>query len=65
MALVLVEGEEKVPGLLNTANVSVIAMTPQAINLEASAASRSRPAKESCYTLLLACITGFAAVFLE
>jgi len=34
MALVLVEGEEKVPGLLNTANVSVIAMTPQAINLE-------------------------------
>lgn len=44
MALVLVEGEEKIPRLLNTANVSVTPMSPQAISYEASAAGRSRPA---------------------
>ncbi len=41
MALVLVEGEEKIPGLLNTVNFSVAPMNPQAITSMASAAGRS------------------------
>lgn len=64
MALVLVEGEEKIPSLLNTANASITPLNPRAMKSEASAACRSRPARDFCYTVLLACITGIAAFLL-
>ena len=54
MALVLVEGEEKIPGLENTANTSVAPTSPQPMTLEASAAGSSGVAKDLYYILLLA-----------
>jgi len=54
MALVLIEGEEKLPDILKTANGSV---TPA---FEGSAASAGRAAQGSYYIVLFTCVAGFA-----
>ncbi len=68
MALVLIEGEEKLSGILNTGNASAKAsatpINPRPINSEGSAAGISREAQGSYYMVLLACLAGFATVYI-
>jgi len=67
MALVLIEGEEKLSRILNTgnasANASVTPMNPTPISFEGSAAGLSREAQGSYYMVLLAYLAGFATVY--
>ncbi len=68
MALVLIEGEEKLSGILNTGNASAKAsatpINPRPISSEGSAAGLSREAQGSYYMVLLACLAGFATVYI-
>lgn len=60
MALVLIEGEEKLPDILKTANESVTPMNPNPMAFEGSAASAGRAAQGSYYMVLFTCVAGFA-----
>lgn len=76
MALVLVEGENEIPGLLNreyasttfknldTTNASGTLRNFKPINFEGTAARSSRVEKDVFYILPVACLTGFATAYI-
>lgn len=67
MALVLIEGEEKLSGILNTGNASANALvTPiksKSTTFEGSATGLIREAQGAYYMVLLACLSGFVTVY--
>lgn len=63
MALVLIEGEEKLPDILKMANESVTPLNPKSMTFEGSDASTGRAAQGSFYMVLFTCLTGFATPY--